>query len=94
MRKHLYPSWFVSAKKSPQRGRRQCEHTFLRLVVAYTHRSESTHFAWPNCLAVQMHCTPVKDTQVQNHPYPYPTVEHGHISKVVFVFCNVMRICR
>ena len=28
------------------------------------------------------------------YPYPYPTVKHGHISKVVFVFCNVMRICR
>ena len=28
------------------------------------------------------------------YPSPYPTVEHGHISKVVFVFCNVMRICR
>ena len=43
-------------EKLPQLGRRQCEHTFLRPVVAYTYRSASTHlcahFALPNWWAV------------------------------------------
>ena len=55
-----------------------------------------THFAQPTFLAVQMsRCV---STAARSgycpYPSPYPTVEHGHISKVVFVFCNVMRICR